>query len=155
MALNQACGQESFDKKISMLYKNTVPVISVEKMKEKLNGEDQPVILDTRSPEEYSVSHIQGARFVDYDNFTPEKVEDIPLDSEVIVYCSVGVRSERIGEKLQKMGFKNVKNLYGGVFNWKNNDQEVVNENGAPTDSVHAYNRIWGVWLNKGIKVYD
>lgn len=155
MALNQACGQESFDKKISMLYKNTVPVISVEKMKEKLNGEDQPVILDTRSPEEYSVSHIQGARFVDYDNFTPEKVEDIPLDSEVIVYCSVGVRSERIGEKLQKMGFKNVKNLYGGVFNWKNNNQEVVNDNGTPTDSVHAYNRIWGVWLNKGIKVYD
>lgn len=154
MVFSQACGQESFDEKMNLLYKNTVPVISVEEMKEKLEQAEQVIVLDTRSPKEYAVSHLKGARFIDYDKFTPDDVRDIPKNAEVIVYCSVGVRSERIGEKLQDLGYSNVKNLYGGIFNWKNEGQEVFDEEVA-TDSVHAYNRIWGIWLKKGIKVYD
>ena len=75
-------------------------------------------------------------------------------DQEVIVYCSVGYRSERIGEKLQKAGYTNVKNLYGGIFSWKNEGNEVVRDADIPTDSVHTYNKSWGKWLLKGIEVY-
>lgn len=134
------------------LYKKTVPLIKADSLK---NKQTEVVILDTRQPEEYNTSHLPGARLVDYDNFKIENVEGIDKDAEVIVYCSVGYRSERIGEKLQKAGFTNVKNLYGGIFGWKNEGLIVVDKNEQPTDSVHTYNKTWSQWLYKGIKVYN
>lgn len=147
-----SCGQKTFDEKMESLYKKTVPLIKSDSLKPKL---DDVVLLDTRAKEEYEISHIKGARFVDYDDFEVEQVRDIPKDKEVIVYCSVGYRSERVGEKLQKAGYSNVKNLYGGIFGWKNEGNEVVvGPNDQPTDSVHTYNRLWGKWLFNGIKVH-
>lgn len=146
-----ACGQGTYDEKLESLYKKTVPIIHADSLKPR---QSNVVILDTRAKEEFEVSHIEGARFVDYDGFKISEVGDISKDSEVIVYCSVGYRSERIGEKLQKAGFTNVKNLYGGIFSWKNEGYEVVGSQGSPTDSVHTYNKSWGKWLKKGIKVY-
>ncbi len=146
-----SCGQKTFDEKMESLYKKTVPLIKADSLKPKL---PEVVILDTRSEEEYQVSHINGARFVDYDDFEVGQVKDVSKDQEVIVYCSVGYRSERVGEKLQKAGYTNVKNLYGGIFGWKNEGFEVVGMNNLPTDSVHVYNRLWGRWLFKGTKVY-
>lgn len=149
--LLSACGQQTFEEKLESLYKNTVPLIKAEELSDKKNV----VLLDIRSPEEYEVSHLEGAVMVDYDRFSKNDVKEIKKDQEVIVYCSVGYRSERIGEKLQKMGFKNVKNLYGGIFDWKNKDLLVVNQYNQPTDSVHTYNRAWSKWLKNGIKVYE
>ncbi len=146
-----SCGQKTYDEKLESLYRKTVPLIKADSLKPRM---EEVVILDTRAKEEYAVSHISGARFIDYDDFEVTQVMDIPKDSEVIVYCSVGYRSERIGEKLQKAGFTNVKNLYGGIFSWKNDGYEVVGPNESPTDSVHTYNKSWGKWLKKGIKVY-
>ena len=146
-----SCGQKTFDEKMQSPYKNTVPLIKADSLKPRLS---EVIMLDTRSEEEYRVSHIQGARFVDYDDFEVKQVSDIPKDQEIIVYCSVGYRSERVGEKLQKAGYSNVKNLYGGIFGWKNEGYEVFGPKNQPTDSVHAYNRLWGKWLYKGTKVY-
>ncbi len=146
-----ACGQKTFDKKMESLYRNTVPLIKADSLNSKL---DEVTLLDTRSKAEYNVSHIKGSQFVDYDSFDPKTIKAIPKDKEIVVYCSVGYRSERIGEKLQKAGYKNVKNLYGGIFGWKNEDYEVVGATNQPTDSVHTYNHMWGKWLFKGTKVY-
>ena len=79
----------------------------------------------------------------------------IPKNKEIIVYCSVGYRSERIGEKLLDMGYTKVYNLHGGIFDWKNQSQIVVNDLNLPTDSVHTYSKAWSIWLHKGIKVYE
>lgn len=146
-----SCGQKTYDEKLESLYRNTVPLIKADSLKSRMA---EVVILDTRAKEEFEVSHISGARFVDYDAFEINQVKDISKDQEVIVYCSVGYRSERIGEKLQKAGYTNVKNLYGGIFSWKNDGNEVVSGANIPTDSVHTYNKSWGKWLLKGIKVY-
>ena len=151
VATMTTCGQKTYDEKLESLYRKTVPLVKSETLKGRL---DEVVILDTRAKEEFDVSHITGARFVDYDGFDMELVKDISKDQEVIVYCSVGYRSERIGEKLQKAGYTNVKNLYGGIFSWKNEGNEVVRDAEIPTDSVHTYNKSWGKWLLKGIKVY-
>lgn len=115
--------------------------------------QEEVILLDSRSPEEYEVSHLPGAKYVGYDNFSSDAVEDLDRDITVVVYCSVGYRSEKIGEKLQEMGFKEVYNLYGGIFDWKNNKNPVLN-NGIETDSVHTYNRSWSKWLLEGVKVY-
>ena len=146
-----SCGQRTFDEKMESLYKKTVPLIKADSLKSRLND---AVLLDTRAKTEYEISHLEGARFVDYEDFDLKFVDDLSKDQEIVVYCSVGYRSERIGEKLQEAGYTNVKNLYGGIFGWKNDGNEVVGLNNQPTDSVHTYNRIWGKWLFKGIKVY-
>ncbi len=146
--------QTAYDNKLKSLYKNTVPQIDPAEVKRKKEEGKQIIILDTRSPEEYGVSHLPEAKFVDYKRFKTEDVQHIDKNAEVVVYCTVGYRSERIGEKLLDMGFTNVKNLYGGIFQWANEERPLLNKNNQPTDSVHTYSRSWSSWLQRGIKVY-
>lgn len=147
-----ALAQSAFDKKLKSLYKNTVPQIEAEAIKPKIGK--GVVLLDTRSEEEYRVSHIPGAALVNYDKFNSKDVQQIDRQAEVIVYCTVGYRSERIGEKLLEMGFTNVKNLYGGIFNWVNEEGTLINNLDQPTDSVHTYSKSWSPYLERGVKVY-
>lgn len=135
---------------IDNLLSHSVPIINVEQVL-KLQAKRGFVILDTRTAREYEVSHIQNSRWVGYESFEPQKVADISTDKTVIVYCSVGYRSEKVGERLQKMGFKKIFNLHGGIFQWINQGQDVF-QNGSKTDSIHVYNHHWGQWVNKGKK---
>jgi len=118
---------------------------------------DGVLLLDTRKKEEYEVSHLKNAIWVGYKEFDEDLVRSQIPDKEapILVYCSIGVRSENIGEKLMDMGYLNVKNLYGGIFDWKNKDNPVYKSNNQETDSVHAFSKHWGKLLTKGIKVYD
>ena len=113
------------------------------------------VLLDTREKKEYQVSHIKGALHAGYKNFNLQKVSKTikNKDAQIIVYCSLGVRSEDIAEILQRAGYTNIQNLYGGIFNWKNNNLPLVNTQQKQTDSIHVYSKQWGKWLTKGIKV--
>jgi rhodanese-related sulfurtransferase len=146
-------GQSDFDRKLQSLYKNTVPLIRSESLVTEISKQNV-IILDTRSAEEFQVSHISGALFLDYDSFKPENIKNINKKSKIIVYCSVGYRSERIGERLLKLGFTDVSNLYGGIFDWINDGNPVVNTSGIRTDSVHTYNKEWSKWVEKGVKIY-
>lgn len=145
--------QSAYDDLLKTVYKNTVPQIRTAELKIKIETKQNLAILDTRSPEEYEVSHILGAKLIDYNNFKPQDVLPFNKSSEVIVYCTVGARSENIGEKLLELGFTDVKNLYGGIFQWVNEDGPIVNKKNQPTDSVHTYSWLWSYWLEKGVKV--
>jgi len=115
------------------------------------------ILLDGREKKEYKVSHLKGAKFVGYEKFNLKKtIKSLPnKEACIVVYCSLGVRSEDIAEKLKEAGYTNVFNLYGGIFEWKNNENKVVNQKGIETQKVHAFSKEWGVWLTKGIKVYE
>ncbi|MDH5608638.1 MAG: rhodanese-like domain-containing protein [Cyclobacteriaceae bacterium] len=153
--LPSGCGPKTFDEKMESLYLHTVPLVTASELEEKKRTNSQLALLDIRSEKEYETSHIAGAELLDYETFGRESVAHLAKDAELVVYCSVGYRSERIGEKLIDWGYTNVTNLYGGIFDWKNNGFAVVDEHGAPTDSVHTYNKKWSKWLYKGIKVYE
>lgn len=106
-----------------------VPLVKAADLKARLQEKEKEfVLLDTRSEEEYATGYIKGARFVNFDTFTLEEVEDIPKDQEVIVYCLSGGRSNQVGEQLLKAGYKNVKNLEGGIRNWKEKKYPIVND---------------------------
>lgn len=109
--------------------------------------------LDAREKAEYKVSHIKNAKYIGYNSLDLSAVAGLDKQQTLIVYCSVGYRSEKITQKLTKAGFTDVRNLYGGIFEWKNQGHPVY-QNTLETDRVHAYDRSWGIWLNKGIKVY-
>ena len=110
--------------------------------------------LDARSRDEYEVSHLAQARWVGYDDFNEERIAHLDKNQKVIVYCSVGYRSEKITQQLSKLGFKEVYNLYGGIFEWINQGYKVVDMSGRTTSRVHVYNKVWGLWVNRGQKVY-
>ena len=152
-----SCAQSKetgFDIMLNGLLSNSVDQISSEELKSKIESKSI-ILLDSREIQEYETSHIDGARFVGYENFNKSEVKDISKESEVIVYCSVGYRSEKIGEKLKKMGYENVYNLRGGIFDWKNSGFNVVDNNGQFTEKIHTYNKEWSRWLFNGEKVYD
>lgn len=140
----------AYDVMLSTLLGHTVPEVSVGEVK---NGE--VLLLDARAKEEYGVSKIEGARWVGYDDFSLERVDDLAKDKEIVVYCSVGYRSEKVTEKLKNAGFQHVSNLYGGIFEWVNQGMPVVDASGQTTQKVHAYDRVWGIWLKEGEKVYE
>lgn len=142
---------KSFDVLLRGLIKKTVPIIKVQELKSKSTD---VVLLDTRELDEFAVSHLKNARHVGFNNFSLESVKDIPKTAPIVVYCSIGVRSEKIGEKLLAAGYTNVKNCYGSIFEWVNQGNEVVDMQNKPTQKIHAYNKKWGVWVNKGEKVY-
>ncbi|HKK75910.1 MAG TPA: rhodanese-like domain-containing protein [Saprospiraceae bacterium] len=139
----------AFDDKITSLLRFNVPLISVEELAKR---QDSVLLLDAREKEEYKVSHIKGAKFVGYKNFREEALEDVPKDQEIVIYCSIGYRSEKMGERLEEMGYKNVRNLYGSIFEWVNQGKPVVDQNGNSTTTVHGYNKNWSQWLD-GSKV--
>lgn len=112
--------------------------------------------LDAREQEEYEVSHIPEAIYIGFKDFSKEKILGLlpNKDAPIIVYCSIGVRSEKIAKQLQSLGFLNVRNLYGGIFEWVNNGFPLEDNEGISTEKVHAFSKQWGRYLEKGEKVY-
>ena len=111
-------------------------------------------LVDAREQVEYDISHMDGAMFSGYDDFDSTIVERLAKDKPIVVYCSIGYRSEKIAERLIDSGFTDVYNLYGGIFEWVNQSGPVVDKEGE-TERVHAYSRAWGIWLKEGEKVFQ
>lgn len=147
------CAQDkTFDEMVDGLIDRSIPLVQPEDCA----GDTSCVFLDAREYREYEISHIMDAVPVGYDNFSLDSVAGISKDAHVVVYCSVGYRSEKVGEKLKKAGYENVSNLYGGIFQWVNTGNTVY-QDGHPTEQVHAYNKRWGKWLEEEAcdKVYE
>lgn len=154
VSVSEAAGQfkdGKFDKMASRMAKGKVNDITVEELK---NIEEPVILLDAREKKEYDISHIPGALWIGYDDFDLERVKELDKDAKVVVYCSVGYRSERIGEKLQAAEFTNINNLFGSIFKWVNDGNEVVDKDETPTTEVHGFNEKWGKWVKKGKVVY-
>ncbi|MCB7482237.1 rhodanese-like domain-containing protein [Gramella sp. ASW11-100T] len=130
-----------------------VPYISVQELRMH-QLDEEVVILDSRNSEEFQVSHLKNSVFVGYDNFDISSLKSIRKDQKIVVYCSVGIRSENIADKIITAGFTNVQNLYGGIFKWKNEGFPVVDLKGIETEKVHVFSKHWAKYLNKGEKIY-
>lgn len=130
------------------------PTINPDSLEANLSNVDY-VILDTRERDEYTVSHIPGALRFGYDNPNYDLLKDIDTSKTIVLYCSIGVRSEKIGETLEDKGFNSVFNLYGGIFLWADQNRPMETVENDKTTEVHGYNRFWGRWVKKAPVVYE
>ncbi len=146
----QEVKSKSYQLMLSTLLSHSVPEVAVGDV----DTNSDIVWLDAREKAEFQVSKIEGAQWVGYDDFSLDRVAGLPKDRKIVVYCSVGYRSEKVSEQLIDAGFTDVQNLYGGIFEWKNQGNSVVDSTDAVTEEVHAFNRLWGIWLSNGEKVY-
>lgn len=135
----------------NFLRKDT-PVISID---DAFAQKHNYIFLDARERNEFEISHIKSAAYVGFEDFNMMRLKNIKKDEQIIVYCSVGLRSDRITRKLIDAGYVNAKNLYGGIFEWLNKDFEIVDVQEMETKNIHPFNKKFGAWLNKGIKVYN
>ncbi len=155
LCVNFAMGQKSLDKLLKTNNSHSIPYISVEALRMlQING--SVTILDVRETNEFEVSHISGSKHVGFNKFTTDEktLQQLNKDQPIVVYCSVGIRSEEIGEKLKKAGFTNVSNLYGGIFEWKNKGFPIINSSEKETENVHTYSKKWSAYLHNGNPVY-
>ena len=146
--------QDSLSELLDKYNNESIPYISVQEL---AMPKTDAILLDARELSEYEVSHIKDGIYVGYDNFdistVTEKITD--KSSQIVVYCSLGIRSEDIADRLKKAGYTKVFNLFGGIFEWKNKDFTVYNKDEEPTENVHAFSAAWSKWLLKGNKIYD
>ncbi len=150
-----ACGQapmnrphsenKKFDLMLSSVLKFSVPTISCDTL---YVHQSNYVLLDAREAHEYNISHLKGAQNIGYDKFELKNLGNITKNTPIVVYCSIGYRSEKIGEKLQQQGYTNVQNLYGSIFEWTNKGFPIVDNQGAKTNLLHTYNQTWSIWAN-------
>jgi rhodanese-related sulfurtransferase len=151
LLFNYAAAQtidKKYDRLLKVIYSD-FPTISTTIANEKLK-EGQAIFLDTREKEEYDVCHLPNAIWIGYEDFDIKPIASLDKTKEIIVYCSIGARSQNIGKKLLKAGFKNVSNLYGGIFQWSNEERILVDKQNIATKKIHGYSKNWKKWIKKG-----
>ena len=90
-----------------------------------MEAENDYIILDVRTPEEFSEKHIPGAINVANETIGSEKIPELPdKDQLILVYCRSGNRSKQAAEKLVALGYTNIVE-FGGINDWPG---EVVSE---------------------------
>jgi len=90
--------------------------VTVDELKTKLDRGDDVFILDVREPQEYDIVNIGG--YLIPLSTLPKRFSELDPSKEIVVHCKSGGRSARAVEFLRKNGFKNVKNLVGGINAW-------------------------------------
>ncbi|HEX8465158.1 MAG TPA: molybdopterin-synthase adenylyltransferase MoeB [Abditibacterium sp.] len=81
--------------------------------------------IDVRSPEEWQITHLAGAKHIPLDDLL-SRANELDSAQDYVVYCHHGMRSAKAIAGLQKLGFKKLKNLAGGIDAWSQNVDETV-----------------------------
>jgi rhodanese-related sulfurtransferase len=94
--------------------------ITVEELKKRLDAGEKLHIVDVREPHEKVEFDIGGVLIPlgQIQSMQIDEIEDLK-DQEVILYCRSGNRSGQACMFLDAMGFKNTRNLVGGILAWQ------------------------------------
>jgi rhodanese-related sulfurtransferase len=79
--------------------------------------EEGAFVLDVRTPAEWEESHIPGATLIPLDELE-SRLDEVPVDREVVVMCRSGNRSATGREILRQAGFEQVSSMAGGIQQW-------------------------------------
>ena len=92
--------------------------IQVDELKDKIDAEENFTLIDVRESHERAEFNVGGTH-IPLGNI-PASIEDLEEDKEgeIVIYCRSGARSGQATAFLQQLGFKNVRNLAGGMLEW-------------------------------------
>ena len=98
---------------------NTFKSVSMEEGLKMMAGDSGFILLDVRTPEEYSEGHIPGALQLTNETFTKEEAEKLMPDKDkrIYVYCRSGRRSKQASQKLVDFGYADVVE-FGGILSY-------------------------------------
>jgi molybdopterin/thiamine biosynthesis adenylyltransferase/rhodanese-related sulfurtransferase len=108
----QFCGIRGEEAPVS----TSVPEITPEELKRRLDANEDVFVLDVREPHEYQICNINGYLIPLGD--LPKRVHELDSSREIVAHCRSGVRSAKAVNFLRQAGFTKVKNLAGGILAW-------------------------------------
>lgn len=116
------CGMPAHDRSLYTTATNgngTVPAITPQELKHRLDAGDDLFILDVREPHEWDISNLAnlGAVLIPKGKVL-EHMGELDTAREMVVHCRTGARSADVIRELQKHGFRKMLNLEGGINRW-------------------------------------
>jgi rhodanese-related sulfurtransferase len=91
--------------------------ITPQDLKARLDRNERPLLLDVRQDWETNLCRLPNSIHIPIEEIELRSEELNPED-EIVVYCHQGVRSAAVADYLRQLGFKDVKNLAGGLDSW-------------------------------------
>lgn len=94
--------------------------IDVETLEEWLeDGDEPPYLLDVREPWEWKIANLgdRGAELIPMGE-VPDRLDELPREGDIVVYCRSGARSDRVARFLRDQGYEGAVNLAGGILAW-------------------------------------
>ena len=100
--------------------KTRVRETSVDKVKSKIDAGEKFVLVDVREESEFARDHLPGAIHLGKGIIERDIEVRVPdINVEIVLYCGGGFRSALAADNLQKMGYKNVISMDGGIRDWR------------------------------------
>ena len=91
--------------------------ISPQDLKARMDRSEAPLLLDVRQDWETKLCRLPNAVHIPIEEIEL-RTDELDPENDIVVYCHQGVRSAAVAEYLRQRGFKNVKNLAGGLDYW-------------------------------------
>ncbi|MEM8828436.1 MAG: rhodanese-like domain-containing protein [Cyanobacteria bacterium P01_G01_bin.19] len=113
--------------------------ITVQKLQQLQQQNQNIILVDVRSPKEREVSIIPGAITSEEFEANLEQYED--SNAIIVAYCTIGYRSGKYASKLRQQGIE-ILNLEGSLLAWSYIEGKLVDRNGS-TNKVHVFGRQW------------
>jgi phage shock protein E len=103
-----------------------VPTVTGAQLEERIRKQEDILILDVRTPEEFASGHVPGAHNIPHDQL-PSRIAEIvdSKDREVVVYCRSGKRAAIAQEVLAEKGFQHITHLEGDILKWQEEGRPV------------------------------
>ncbi len=86
-------------------------------MKAKLDRGETFQLIDVREPYEYQIARIPGATLIPLGDL-PKRLNELDPDTELVAHCRSGARSQKAVDLLKQNGFRNARNMTGGILAW-------------------------------------
>jgi molybdopterin/thiamine biosynthesis adenylyltransferase/rhodanese-related sulfurtransferase len=106
-----------YDQFCGALETETVPQISVQELKQKMDTHEALELIDVREPFEFQIARIDGATLIPLGEIA-ERADELQREEPIVIHCHSGRRSAQAVRLLQQRGFTNVYNLEGGIDAW-------------------------------------
>ncbi len=99
------------------LSEDETPAVAPQELKARLEGGHKLVLIDVRSPQEWEICRIEGARLIPLREL-PARMHELDSRDEIVFVCKQGIRSRQAVQLLRQAGFRRVRNLAGGLLAW-------------------------------------
>jgi phage shock protein E len=107
---------------------NNIPQISADNVNKSLGDNANIILLDVRTPQEYSKGKISGSINLPVDQVASKIGQVIPdHEKKIYVYCLSGSRSSVAVETMIRLGYKNVFSMTSGLLAWRIKKYQMVN----------------------------
>jgi len=104
----------------------TVKKLDPQNFELKMKESNQPILIDVRTPGEYSQGHLANAVLIDVNSSDfKSRVSKLDKSKPVFVYCKAGSRSSSAAGVLTDLGFKEIYDLNGGITSWQKANKPV------------------------------